>query len=150
MEKICWVVCRLYLLSQSLFHRWFNRSFMKFVLSESYLSWFTTFNISAKDSTPDMLYWDNHVITVTHCTLTQYFQITWDSLQNTSAIAETLLVFPSGAAFFTLCWRKDSVTSWAICELRDPWIRSNVKSFVNTWFAQPELLPIYSVFCVHS
>lgn len=147
-----WVVYGLYLLSQSLsLPQQSNRSYAKFILAESYSSRFTTFHSSAKDSTPDISYWDSHVITVTYCTLTQCFQITRDFLQNTSHIAETLYVFSSGAVFFfNAVSEKDSVTLWAICELRDPWIRSNVKSHVNTWFAQPELLPIYSIFCVHS
>lgn len=88
------------------------------MLAESYSSRFTTFNSSAKDSTPDISYWD--VITVTYCTLTQCFQITRDFLQNTSHIAETLYVFSSGAVFFNAVSEKDSVTLWAICELRDP------------------------------
>lgn len=58
--------------------------------------------------------------------------------------------FSKWCSFFHTVSETDSVTSWAICELRDPWIRSNVRSCVNTWFAQPELLPIYSIFCVHS
>lgn len=77
-----------------------NRSYAKFILAESYSSRFTTFHSSAKDSTPDISYWDSHVITVTYCTLTQCFQITRDFLQNTSHIAETLYVFSSGAVFF--------------------------------------------------
>lgn len=108
------------------------------------------FHSSAEDSTSDISYWDSHIITVTYCALTQCFQITGDTLQNTSHVTETLNVFPSGAVFFNAVSEKDFVTVWAICELRAPWIRSNVKSHADTSFAQPELLPIFSIFCVPS
>jgi len=108
------------------------------------------FHSSAEDSTSDISYWDSHIITVTYCALTQCFQITGDTLQNTSHVTETLNVFPSGAVFFNAVSEKDFVTVWAICELRAPWIRSNVKSHADTSFAQPELLPVFSIFCVPS
>lgn len=134
-----WEICRLHLLRQTL-PQLSNRSCAKFILTESYS---LKCHSSAEDSTSDISYWDSHIITVTYCALTQCFQITGDTLQNTSHVTETPYVFPSGAVFFNAVSEKGFVTLWAICELRAPWIRSNVKSHVNTSFAQPELLPYF-------